>query len=81
MVVADSQFLLLLRHSPLEALDLQRPLTGFLGDFAVLFQDIAACGFVAVEAAEQVSGHAHVGALGAFITGSICKILHFPWHF
>jgi hypothetical protein len=62
---ASFQRLLLLRADPLEVLDLQRGLPALFGDLAVLLHDEGAGRLVAVEAAEQLRGHAPVGALGA----------------
>jgi hypothetical protein len=65
--------LLLLRPSPADALDRQRGAAGFFGDLAVLLHDEAARGFVAVQAAEQLGGHAAVGALRAVFIDDIEK--------
>jgi hypothetical protein len=54
--------LLLLRTDPLDTLDREsRPAT-FLGDLAVLLHDEAARRLVALETAEDLMGHAAVGA-------------------
>src|ERR1700750_396855 len=54
---------LLLRTHPTDALDRQRRPSGLFGDLAILLHDEAARGLVAVEAAEQLGGHAPVGGL------------------
>ena len=65
--------LLLLHPNPIEALDLQRRPPALFRDLAVLLHDEAARGFVAVEAAEQLGGHAAVGALGAVFVDDVEK--------
>ncbi len=65
--------LLLLRPNPADALDRQWRAAGFLGDLAILLEDVAACGFVAVQAAEQLCGHAPVGALRAVFIDDVEK--------
>jgi len=63
--------LLPLRPDPLDLLDLQRRSSALFRDLAVLLHDEAARGFVAVEAAEQLGGHAPVGALGAVLVDDV----------
>jgi len=65
--------LLLLRPDPADALDRQRRAAGFFGDFAVLFHDIAARGLIAIEPAEQLGGHAPVGALRVVLIDDVEK--------
>src|SRR5256885_1488425 len=55
--------LFLLRADPADVLDGQGRPAGFLGDLAVLLEDVAFGRFVAVEAAEQLRRHTAIGAL------------------
>src|SRR6202000_3469757 len=65
--------LLLFRTGSVDAFDLERRASAFLGDLAVLLHDEAARGFVAVEAAEQFGRHAAVGALGVVLIDDVEK--------
>ena len=45
----------------------------FLGDLAILFEDVAVCGLVAIQPAEQFRGHAPVGTLRPVLIDDVEK--------
>ena len=65
--------LFLLRPNPFEALDLERWAAALLPDLAVLLHDEGPGRLIAIEAAEQLGGHAPVGALGAVFVEDVEK--------
>ena len=65
--------LFLFLAGPANAVDGQRRAARFLGDLAILFEDVAVCGLVAVQAAEQFRRHAPVGTLRPVLIDDVEK--------
>jgi hypothetical protein len=61
------------RADPADALDRKRRAAGFFGDLAVLLEEIAAHGLVAVQTANKFRGHAPVGTLRAVFIDDVEK--------
>ena len=65
--------LFLFRADSADALDGKRRAAGSRGDLAVLFEDVAVCGLVTMQPAEQFRGHAPVGTLRPILIDDVEK--------